>query len=106
MNACEFSITRGIDLGLCLKSTVLGWLPDWAWALLPYWPWLIVIGGLGFVYRVAGWPGVGAFLFGLGFLAGRRSVGHEPIETELPPRDREPAPKKPKGIFGDLVARK
>jgi hypothetical protein len=104
MNGCEIGLGKTFDLGLCIKSATLGWLPEWVWWLLPYWPWLIVVGGLGLVYRLAGWPGVGAFIFGLGFLVGRRSVDTEPdYETGEPVTP--PKPKKRKTIldtFRDL----
>jgi hypothetical protein len=95
MTGCEIGLGKTFDLGLCIKTATLGWLPEWVWWLLPYWPWLIVVGGLGLVYRLAGWPGVGAFVFGLGFLVGRRSADTEP-DLGLPAKDAAPAPTKPK----------
>jgi hypothetical protein len=91
VTGCEIGIGKTFDLGLCLKTSVFSWLPDWVWLLLPYWPWLIVIGGLGLVYRLAGWPGVVSFVFGLGFLLGRRSKA----DTEPDFETGEPEKRRP-----------
>jgi hypothetical protein len=110
MSGCELGLGKTFDLGICIKSVAVGWVPDWLWPILPWWPLIVVVGGLGLVYRVAGWPGVGAFLFGFGFLVGRKSAdAPEPIETDLPKRDRVPAPRKPikadNSIFEDFMSR-
>lgn len=102
MTGCEIGLGKSFDLGICLRSMTAGWVPDWVLWLLPYWPWLIVIGGLGLVYRLAGWPGVVSFVFGLGFLIGRKSTDKpkavEPdYETGEPPRPERP--KKRKTLF-------
>jgi hypothetical protein len=100
MSACEFSAFEKFDLGACAGSIAFGWVPDWLWPLLPYWPWLVVIGGAGMAYRFAGWPGVAAFFAGVGFVAGRASV--KPVTTEeqydAPPA---PAPKKKRPTIFD-----
>ena len=90
MTGCELGIGKTFDLGLCLKSSLFAWVPDWIWPLLPYWPWLVVIGGLGMAYRVAGWPGVVAFAGGLGFLAGRRSVKTDDAHEQVVGEDATP----------------
>jgi hypothetical protein len=100
MNGCELGLGKNLDLGLCAHSLFLGWVPDWVWVLLPYWPWIVVIGGAGMAYRFAGWPGVVAFAGGLGFLAGKLSnKPHEPIE-QLPPDHPDAAPSHG---FNDLI---
>lgn len=93
MNACEFSAFEKFDLGACVGSVAFGWVPDWLWPLLPYWPWVVVIGGAGMAYRFAGWPGVAAFFGGVGFIAGRASVKHVTTEEQY---DAPPAPKPKK----------
>jgi hypothetical protein len=95
MTGCEIGIGKTFDLGLCLRSMTTGWLPDWAVALLPYWPWLAAIVVLGLAYRIAGLPGITAAAGVIGFILGRRSVP-EPIETDLPAKDQIPAPKPKK----------
>jgi hypothetical protein len=90
---CDFSVFQKFDLGACVGSIAFGWVPDWFWLLLPYWPWVVVIGGAGMAYRFAGWPGVAAFVGGVGFIAGRRSVKR--VTTEEQYGSREPVGVKP-----------
>ena len=102
------------------QATILSWIPDWAWPLLPWWPVLVIVGGAGMAYRFAGWPGVVAFFTGVGFIAGRKSVKvPEPVvpqnggvSTSKPapipvPRKRPTTPQKPesktlKDLFSGL----
>lgn len=91
MSACDIGF--GMNIGDCLKGLALGWVPEWLWPMLPYWPWLVVIGGVGMAYRFAGWPGVAAFFGGVGFLLGRRSVS---TDEQYPHPDPVIQPKKPR----------
>ena len=50
-----------------------GWVPDWVWPLLPYWPWAFIIVGAGVAWRFAGTPGLVTFAGAVGFIFGRRS---------------------------------
>lgn len=85
MNGCELGLGKTFDLGLCAHSLFLGWVPDWVWVLAPYWPWIVIIVGLGFAYRFAGWPGVVAAAGAIGYLFGRLSQkSHSPIENVDP----------------------
>lgn len=102
MSGCELGLGKTFDLGQCVGSTLFGWVPDWAWSLLPYWPWLVVIGGAGMAYRFAGWPGVAAFFGGVGFVLGRRSVKPDDPHEQVSGKDAAPPvtkPKKPKTLF-------
>lgn len=92
MTACKLGF--GMDIGACLHGLAFGWVPDWVWALLPYWPWVVVIGGVGMAYRFAGWPGVAAFFGGVGFIAGRMSVKHVSTDEQY----QHPDPKAPKPV--------
>lgn len=95
-NACDFSVWERFNLGGCVNSVLFGWVPDWFWVILPYWPWIVVIGGAGMAYRFAGWPGVAAFAGGVGFIFGRQSVKQpDPIE-HVDGKDAEPTVRKPK----------
>lgn len=82
MNGCTLT---SFDLGACATSTLLGWVPQWFWDLLPYWPWLVygiialvVLTALYRVYLIFGMPGVvaifGTATFIAGFVLGKRSV--------------------------------
>ena len=96
MKACEIGF--GMNIGECLhamQQAALGWVPEWLWALLPYWPWLVVIGGAGMAYRFAGWPGVAAFFGGVGFIAGRRSVEKSQHHEHVTGVDANPPVAKP-----------
>lgn len=77
-----------------LSSAVLSWIPDWVWPLLPYWPWIIIVGGAGMAYRFGGWPAVVAFFGGVGFFAGRKSAKQEALKqvTSDSPWSQLPAP--------------
>lgn len=94
MAACDFSAFEKFDVGACLHSIAFGWVPDWAWALLPYWPWIVIVSGAGMAYRFGGWLGVTAFFGGVGFIAGRKSVEVKPPIVPDEPVRR--APTKPK----------
>lgn len=97
MAACDFSAFEKFDVGGCLHSLAFGWVPDWVWPLLPYWPVIVVIGGAGMAYRFAGWPGVAAFFGGVGFVLGRNSASKpEPPAAPTPVAK----PKKRKTLFG------
>lgn len=101
MSACEFSAFEKFDLGACAGSIAFGWVPDWLWPLLPYWPWVVVIGGAGMAYRFAGWPGVAAFFGGVGFVAGRASA-KKPVETDdIFPDPDQPKPRKKRPTIFD-----
>jgi hypothetical protein len=96
VNGCEIGIGKSFDLPLCFHSMAVSWLPDWVWPLLPYWPLFGILLALGLAYRFAGLPGLTAVAGAIGFILGRRSVKHEPVETELPVADSTPSPPKPK----------
>lgn len=93
---CSIGIGQTFDLGLCVKTTLLDWTPDWLVPLLPWWPLAIVVVGAGLAWRLAGAPGLAAFAAAVGFILGRRSMQHDPVETDLPPRDAAPVPPKKK----------
>ena len=108
MNACDFAVFEKFDLAACLHSIAFGWVPDWIWALLPYWPWIVVIGGAGMAYKFAGWPGVAVFFGGAGFIAGRKSV--EPADdfrgdVAGPDAEPPPAPRKRRKTIFDVLKR-
>lgn len=67
-----------------------------------WWPLGLFVSGL-IIGGILGWRVVLAVLtLGVGyFLYDRFKPIPEPIETDLSPRDREPAPKKPKPILAD-----
>ena len=89
---CAIGLGQNFDLGLCIKTTLVDWTPDWLEPLLPWWPLAAVIVGAGVAYRLAGAPGLAAFAAAVGFVLGRRSV--EPIETDISPKDTIPPPKR------------
>lgn len=100
---CEFSAFEKFDLGACANAILLGWVPEWVWTLMPYWPWLVLVGGAGMAYRFAGWPGVAAYFGGVGFVAGRKSVKPVPTDEIFPHPDPKPvARKKRPTIFDGL----
>lgn len=104
MNACSLF---SFDAGQCAKSTLLGWVPQWFWDFLPYWPWvaygliaLVVISTLWRVYQIFGVPGVvgvfGAATFILGFVLGKRTAVHVvPHPTTGQPTVKFPGQSKP-----------
>lgn len=96
MNACDFSAFSKFDVGACLHQLAFGWVPDWFWLVLPWWPWVVIIGGLGMAYRFAGWPGVVAFATGIGFIFGRQSVKHSDPVEHVDGKDAAPPVRKPK----------
>lgn len=85
---CAIGLGQNFDLGLCIKTTLIDWTPDWLEPLLPYWPLAAVIVGAGLAWRLAGAPGLAAFAAAVGFVLGRRSV--EPSNPELPEADQAP----------------
>lgn len=97
------------DLGACIAGSVFGWVPDWLWPLMAYWPWLVGAAVVGLVWKFSGWPGLIALAGAVGFFAGRRSVASDPVEhvsgpdADPPVRHRQrapvPAPKRRKTIF-------
>lgn len=97
MTACEIGLGKSFDLGQCLSSAFLGWVPDWAWVLAPYWPWLAGAVVLGLAYRLAGPAGLAAVAGAIGFVLGRRSRDEPDFETGEP--EPPPRPKKRKTIF-------
>lgn len=104
MNRCGL---LSFDLGACVGSWFTGWVPDWVWALLPYWPWLAIIAGAGIAYAIARWPGVVAFATAVGFIFGRRSVTSEhPTPTPVKPVQHPAVPVKRRKTLADLFKRK
>lgn len=85
---CSIGLGQNFDLGLCVKTTLIDWTPDWLEPLLPWWPLAAVIVGAGLAWRLAGAPGLAAFAAAVGFVLGRRSV--EPSNPELPEADQAP----------------
>ena len=83
------------DPGSCIVSawySFLAAVPWWAWAITA----LVLVG---VVWKFAGWPGLIALAFGVGYFArdimsAYRVVRTEPIENVDGP-DAEPAPKRP-----------
>jgi len=81
-----------------------GLIPEWAWGLITIGSWLIVIGfawTVGrWVYRFAGWLGVGGWLIIAGTLFAvlwpKRKMLGEALEHVDGP-DAAPAPKRPPG---------
>ncbi len=86
MSACRLF---QFDLGACIAGTLFGWVPDWLWPILAYWPWLAGLLVVGLVWHFSGWPGLIALAGAAGFLLGRKSVKQEPIE-HVTGRDAEP----------------
>lgn len=96
MNSCDFSVWDKFDVGACLNSLLFGWVPDWLWTLISWWPW--ILGGIGALVLLAvlyqvkavfGWPGVVALLtagaFGAGYFArGAGKEEHEQIPADHP----------------------
>lgn len=114
MNACDFSVFSKFDLGRCVASIAFAWVPDWVWMVLPYWPWIVIVGGGLMVYRLAGWQGLVLFAGGLGFLAGRRSIesgaakvsASEPDEIWPPQRGQKAPPGKRVRTIQDMFRRR
>jgi hypothetical protein len=104
MNACDFSVWEKFDLGACAHSLAFGWVPDWVWPLLPYWPVAAIILGAAISWKMAGTPGLGIFAGVVGFILGRMSVTPEPHEhvsgkdAAVPQREKLPK-KKVRTIF-------
>lgn len=105
MNACQATLTGGIDLAACAWQVATGWVPDWLWPLLPFLPFLAVIAGAGVAYAIGRWPAVAAY-FGaigliVGFRLGRASVEepHENIKPGTPDAD-PPVGRRRNTIFG------
>ncbi len=87
-------------------APVLAFINAWSW--LGWFALGAIIGG------ILGWRMILAiFTLGIGYwLYDRLKPGYEPVETELPPRDREPAPRKRRepikadtSIFEDFMHR-
>jgi hypothetical protein len=83
------------DPGACVASAWYGLL-----AAVPWWAWVIaVLIAIGMVWKLAGWPGLIALAFGVGYFA--RDIlrayqvvrRHEPIEN-VDGDDAAPPPKK------------
>ena len=96
-----------------LASLAFGWVPDWVWPLLPYWPWAVVIVGAGIAWKVAGTPGLVTFAAAVGFIFGRRSrdddyvgdvTGHDAAPSPSTPRRRQSVPKRK--TLQDLLRRR
>lgn len=87
MTAC------GLDLRCYISDAFFPILSFWqSWDWLVWFVFGLIIGG------ILGWRVVLAVLtLGIGyFLYDRMKKDGEPVETDLPARDREPPPKKPK----------
>ena len=91
---CAIGLGQNFDLGLCIKTTLVDWTPDWLEPLLPWWPLAAVIIGAGVAYRLAGAPGLAAFAAAVGSASWRRSM--EPTTPDIPDADREPPERKKK----------
>jgi hypothetical protein len=87
-----------LDFGCHVGSFLAPVQAFWA----TWWPLGLFVSGL-IIGGILGWRVVLAVLtLGVGyFLYDRFKPIPEPIETDLSPRDREPAPKKPKPILAD-----
>jgi len=91
---CAIGLGQNFDLGLCIKTTLVDWTPDWLEPLLPWWPLAAVIVGAGLAWRLAGAPGLAAFAAAVGFVLGRRSM--EPKNPDIPDADQDPPVRKKK----------
>lgn len=91
---CAIGLGQNFDLGLCIKTTLVDWTPDWLEPLLPWWPLAAVIVGAGLAWRLAGAPGLAAFAAAVGFVLGRRSI--DTSNPELPDADQAPPIRKKK----------
>lgn len=93
------------DLGEC----VFGWVPDWVWTVIEWWPWILggiaALAVLGVLYRIKvtfGWPGLatvlGLGIFAGGYVLGRRSA--DPIENvdEESSDAAPPVARKPRSV--------
>lgn len=85
-----------IDFGCKIGNALAPLQAFWA----AWWPLGLFVCGL-IIGGILGWRVVLAVLtLGVGyFLYDRFRPVPEPVETELPKKDREPAPKKPKVMF-------
>ena len=92
-----------IDLACHAQGALAPFFAFWS----AWWPLGLFVCGL-IIGGILGWRVVLAVLtLGVGyFLYDRFKPIPETIETDLPKKDRVPAPKKPKGIFPDLLKRK
>ena len=72
-------------------ALAFGWVPDWVWPLLPYWPWAFIIVGAGVAWKFAGTPGLAVFSGVVGFIAGRRSRDDDYVGDVRGP-DAAPSP--------------
>jgi hypothetical protein len=87
------------DPGACIAA---GWTNLWVGFVgaVPWWAWIaIALIAIGIVWKFAGWPGLIALAFGVGYFArdlhaAFKIVRKEPIENVDGP-DAEPAPKRP-----------
>lgn len=101
-------MTCGLNIGCQLNDwlggighALTGWVPDWFWPLLPYWPWAVVLLALGIAYRFAGWPGVTAVAGAIGFIFGRMTARKpEPDAHEHVPAGPDAAPPVGKPRLG------
>lgn len=86
--------TIGKDIANGFANVFLGWVPQWLWDVIEWWPWIIgavgvivAVGTLYRIYRVGGWPAlvaaVGALGVAVGYVLGSRTKDTpEPIKPE------------------------
>lgn len=90
---CVFNPGKCFSSGLDgIQHFLLGWVPDWLWALAPYW-WvpagLLVIG---VVWKFAGWPGLLALSGTVGVALGWKLRGDVDASEHFPNGHPDPKP--------------
>ena len=99
-----------LDPGSCIASAWYGLL-----AAVPWWAWVAgALLAIGIVWKIAGWPGLIALAFGIGYfardiMAAYRVVRAEPRHENVDGDDAEPParpnkPKKKRKTLQDLIS--
>lgn len=93
------------DFADALKNVFIGWIPDWFWTGLAWWPWIagalalvVAVGVLYRVYRLGGWPGLAAALGALGLIVGYVFGKRDATPPNITPKatDKKQTPAKTK----------
>ena len=112
---CAIGFGSKFDLGKCAGNLLFGWVPDWLWMVLSWWPWilgifaaLVVIFVLAKIKELLGWPGVFAALTLGAYAVGRYhgATNYNPIENfreddpdaAAAPQVKKGGTKRPTGI--------
>lgn len=103
------TLSCGLDIGCQInlwfagvKDHLLGWVPDWLWALAPYW-WIPVgLLVIGIVWKFSGWPGLLALAGTVGAALGWKLRGDYDEAHKPPPPKPVPAAKPKRKTLADL----